>query len=171
MSLGKRIRSRRQELGFSMRELGAKARLSISFLCDVERDRRRIGADNLFALSQVLGVSIDWLMGGNARAQEGEGLPLNLPASLIRFAGFADLPFQQVLCLYRLMEIVMDHRLAPGRQRLEDVDWLKFHKAVKDWLEPGPAQPAETSRASESATRPRRRGYHPRPLTSEGASP
>lgn len=62
---GQRLRSRRKELGLSMRALGAKCKVSPQAVCNWERGDRSISAENLLTLSQFLQLDPFELMGMN----------------------------------------------------------------------------------------------------------
>lgn len=130
--LGDRVHARRKELRWSLRELGQRASLSATFLCEIEKGKRSVGADTLFRLSQVLGMPMDQLMQGTTRRTA--GIEVRLPSSLMRYASGADIPFRQAMCCYWLMRTIMDHRIPSRRIDLEKVDWQRFHEAVKEWL-------------------------------------
>lgn len=51
------IRERREQLGISQKELAEKARISQSFLCDIEQGRCKPSIDTAVKLAQVLDVS------------------------------------------------------------------------------------------------------------------
>lgn len=64
MTLGERIALKREEKGFSQRELARIAGLSHAQVSDLERGRRRTaGLDVAKKIARALGVSIDWLAG------------------------------------------------------------------------------------------------------------
>lgn len=66
--LGERIRSVRKERNMTLHDLQEATGMSNSALSKVERGAVVVGADNLYAISKTLGVSIDWLITGNAPA-------------------------------------------------------------------------------------------------------
>lgn len=131
-TLGERIRTRRRELNLTLRELGAKAHLSFSFLSDVERGRRSIGADSLLALSVALEVPMDYLMGA-VQDRLVSGNAVQIPQSLIAFASSANIPFRTALCLYWCARTLQDYR-GRGRLDLEQLNWDRLHSALQDWL-------------------------------------
>lgn len=132
MRLGDWLRSRRQELGLTMAALARQAGISKSFLCDVERNKRSVGAETLLALGRVLNVSLDELMSGTAtQAQE---LAFPLPLGLTNMAQDRDLSFRHMVCLYWLMHVIQDHKAPPRRTPLAAVDWVRFYEAVAEFL-------------------------------------
>lgn len=58
--LGARIREQRQRRKLTQRELCRLAKISVGFLSDVENEKRSLSAENLFAVSRVLGQTMDW---------------------------------------------------------------------------------------------------------------
>lgn len=127
-----RIRTRRKELKLTLRELGAKCGLSATFLCEVECGKRGIGADSLLAVGEAIGLPLDQLMkGGEAQTS---GVDVKLPASLMRFATEANIPFRNAMTLLWMQKTIMDHRTNEKRVSLELVDWLLFYEAVKTFL-------------------------------------
>ncbi|SEG89650.1 transcriptional regulator, XRE family with cupin sensor [Actinacidiphila yanglinensis] len=57
-----RVRGLRTSLGWSLDDLSSRSGMSASTLSRIENGRRRIGLDQLGALAQALGVSIDMLV-------------------------------------------------------------------------------------------------------------
>ena len=130
--LGDRLRSRRKELRLTIRQLAKRCGLSASFLCDVERGKRGIGADSLVAIGQVVGMPIDQLMGaGEVRTT---GVNVQLPQSLMAFAQSTEIAFRSVMCLYWMSRTIMDHRKNESRISLEDVDWSLFYESVRAFI-------------------------------------
>ena len=51
------IKERREQLGISQKELAERAKISQSFLCDIEQGRCKPSIDTAVKLAQVLDVS------------------------------------------------------------------------------------------------------------------
>jgi transcriptional regulator with XRE-family HTH domain len=131
--VGERIKNRRLELGWTQDQLSQKAGISKSFLSDLENGKRSVGADNLLDIARALGVSLDFLMTGEASKDQAAEVPI--PASLARFAAEEGLSFRQTLMLLEMQQQILAHRSAKKKDGLESVDWRKFHDAVKEFLE------------------------------------
>lgn len=131
--VGERIKKRRAELGWTQDQLAQKAGLSKSFLSDLENGKRSVGAENLLEIARALGVSIDFLMTGEASQDQQAEVPI--PASLARFAAEEGLSFKQTLMLLEMQQQIVAHRSIKKKDVLDSVDWRKFHEAVKDFLE------------------------------------
>ena len=63
MIVGSRIKSARKALGLTQKELGEKLNLSKPTICCYEKETRGINIDTLIKLTEVLGVTADYLLG------------------------------------------------------------------------------------------------------------
>jgi transcriptional regulator with XRE-family HTH domain len=63
-TLGRRVADCRERLGWTQKTLAEKAGLSVTFVSEVENDRRVPGTDALLALANALGSSLDYLVKG-----------------------------------------------------------------------------------------------------------
>jgi transcriptional regulator with XRE-family HTH domain len=131
--VGERIKKRRAELTWTQDQLAQKAGISKSFLSDLENGKRSVGAENLLDIARALGVSIDFLMTGEASKDQPAEVPI--PASLARFAAEEGLSFRQTLMLLEMQQQILAHRSARKKDMLDAVDWRKFHEAVKEFLD------------------------------------
>lgn len=61
--LGKRVRIRRQVLGFTQEGLAERIGVSTPFIGHIERGSRKLSVDTLYALCKVLETSADFLLG------------------------------------------------------------------------------------------------------------
>ena len=62
MELGKRIKQRRKEMRFSLRDLAKKVDLTASFLSQIERDQASPSIDSLRKISQALNVPVFYFL-------------------------------------------------------------------------------------------------------------
>lgn len=75
----------RKEKQLTQEELATKAKIRLSRLLGIENVKIRLGLDDLEKLSQVLDVSIDWLIDADLDSQYGECLYLIWPESMSDF--------------------------------------------------------------------------------------
>ena len=68
--MGKRIRSRREALGFSREKLAELLDVSPQFVADIEYGNKGISIKRFYLLSQVLDVTADYLLAGNIYSNE-----------------------------------------------------------------------------------------------------
>lgn len=132
-NLGKRIRARRGELGWTQDHLASKAGISKGFLSDLENSKRKVSAENLMGIAQVLDLSLDYLM-------KGEDVPapqreIQIPSSLSDFASLEGLTFRQTLTLLQMRHQIVANRSAKARAASADFDWRKLYESVKEFLD------------------------------------
>lgn len=134
-TVGERIKSRREELGWKQDDLASKAGISKSFLSDLENGKRNVGADKLLDIARALSLSLDYLMTGkdskNAKQASRE---LQIPTALADFAEDEGLTFRQALALLEMQNQIIAHRSSTKKGDLDKVDWQKFYEAVKEFL-------------------------------------
>ena len=64
--MGARVRARRDALGMSRENLAKKLSVTAKTIANIEYGEKGVTLKNLYKLKQVLGVSIDYLMEGDA---------------------------------------------------------------------------------------------------------
>ena len=74
ISVGKRIREARKNLGYSAEKLGGFTGLSEKFIYKVENGKMGISAENIYELSKCLGVSTDYLVAGERNLEKYESI-------------------------------------------------------------------------------------------------
>lgn len=62
MDIGEKIKQRRKEMGFSLRDLAAKVDLTASFLSQIERNQASPSIDSLRKISQALNVPVFYFL-------------------------------------------------------------------------------------------------------------
>ena len=65
MSLGERMRDRRIALGMSQRDLAERAVVSQGMINQMERGTKSPSLQLGFILAEVLGVTVEWLVGAD----------------------------------------------------------------------------------------------------------
>ena len=64
ISIGKRIQSRRKQLGLTQEHLAEQMNVSIQMVSNLERGNKAIRIDNLIKLCSILHVSTDYILTG-----------------------------------------------------------------------------------------------------------
>ena len=72
VDLGKRVRKQRQLIGLTQQELADRIGVSTSFVGHVERGTRKASLETLVALSNALGVGVDYLLAGSLEGNSDE---------------------------------------------------------------------------------------------------
>ncbi|MFZ1429060.1 MAG: helix-turn-helix domain-containing protein [Geminicoccaceae bacterium] len=99
--LARRIRHRRQMLGLSQQELGARIGVSSYQVCKYETGENRVAAAQLYALARALGVEIGYFYEGDGEAsrQRSPPSPDRLLMELVRsFLAIPDRHLQEAVC-------------------------------------------------------------------------
>lgn len=96
-TLGQRIADLRERRGLTQRQLAEAADLSVTFLSEIENDRRNVGAAILLRLADALDASLDYLM----RGEEGRAprKPITVPPELSAAAEQEGWTYSQTVAL------------------------------------------------------------------------
>ncbi|MFM8571867.1 MAG: helix-turn-helix domain-containing protein [Pirellula sp.] len=136
MTVGERIRKKRQELGWTQEILCSKVGLSKSFLSELESGKRNVSAENLYSIAQVFGVSLDFLMAGKASKESRDpNFQVPIPSSLARFAEKEHLSFKKTLTLFNMYRQIVATRAGRTKDLGEKLDWKKFYNGVKEFMD------------------------------------
>lgn len=134
-TVGERIKTRREELEWKQDDLATRAKISKSFLSDIENGKRNVGADKLLDIARALNLSLDYLMTGkSAEKAKTTQQEVQIPNALAEFAADAGLSFRQVIALLEMQNQIIAHRSSTKKGDLEKIDWQKFYEAVKEFL-------------------------------------
>ncbi len=126
MSLGARIRRRREEKGIRAAELARQAKISKGYLSQLENagdENGKPSADILFRIAQALDTTIADLLGKEVRIPQRAA-----PKELRDFADEADLPQADVDMLARIQ--------FRGRQPVSKDDWRFLYDAIRRAIPP-----------------------------------
>ena len=69
--MGKRIRAQREGMHMSRSDLAFELGVSSKFIADIEYGDKGVSIQNLYRLSQILGLSADYILGGEPAAKGG----------------------------------------------------------------------------------------------------
>lgn len=70
--LGKRIREERLKLGFTQEKLAEQVDVTDSYIGQIERGERSLSLETLVKISNILGVTIDYLLGDSVKIEDKE---------------------------------------------------------------------------------------------------
>jgi transcriptional regulator with XRE-family HTH domain len=131
-TLGKRIAECREHLGWTQKTLADKANLSVTFVSEVENDRRTPGADALLRLAEALGVSLDYLVKGLPETAP-HPRPLVIPPTLAQAADEGGWSVGEVSDLLKFRHMVVARRSRGGEvdspdDSLSKNDWRALYK-------------------------------------------
>ena len=69
-----RIRKAREEMGYTREKFAEKLEVSVSYLAELERGRTGISVKMLIKVCNLLGLSADYVLFGNERAEDAKRL-------------------------------------------------------------------------------------------------
>ena len=64
VEIGRRVRRRREELGFTREQLAEQVDLSANFFAEIELGRKNMSAKSLYKVAKVLNLSADYILFG-----------------------------------------------------------------------------------------------------------
>jgi len=127
---GDRIRALRETRGMTQDQLADNAKISKSFLSEVENNRRNVSSENLLRLANVLGASIDYLLRGETRDQIRRE-PVIIPPELSQAAEELGLSYATTLEILEAHNSVVARRSNKKTKRLSLEEWKEFYGAIK----------------------------------------
>ncbi len=135
MTFGERLKSLRQSLGWTQDKLAQEAKISKSFLSEVENDKANISGDSLLRIANALNVSLDYLMKGETSAGEKERRPVEIPLGLSSIAEKKGLTYKQTLTLLHAHLSLIARRNDKGKTEMDERAWEEFYERLKYYLE------------------------------------
>ena len=138
-SLGRRVADCREQLGWTQRALAERAGLSVTFVSEVENDRRVPGTEALLALANALGSSLDYLVKGAVATPPRSRSSLVIPAELAEAAEEVRMPLPIASDLVRWVDMVVARRSRGGEvdeagRTLSKNDWKEMYDAYRRLL-------------------------------------
>jgi transcriptional regulator with XRE-family HTH domain len=134
-SIGARIKYLREARGWSQERLAQEARVSKSFISEVENDRRNPSAEKLLDIATVLGASLDFIMKGEGMTREGPPPPVMIPRELAEAAEDQGWPYRHVVAVLDAWSSLVARRKPEGRAHMTKKSWIDFYEKVRTHLE------------------------------------
>lgn len=128
-TMGKRVAYCRERHGWTQKELAERAGLSVTFLSEIENDRRSMGSDVLLRIAEALGVSVDYLLKGEvepARPRE----PLLIPSELAEAAEERRWSLGEAMDTFKANQLVIARR-----SRDQDADRRHKDLSKEEWID------------------------------------
>lgn len=132
---GKRVAQLREERGWKQKELAENADISITFLSEIENDKRTMGSNVLLRVADALGVSLDYIIKGEIDSAPPKK-PLTIPHELEKAADEMGWTFKTIKDLLNFHEFVVARRgEGKGADSKEKAfskqEWMNFHEKYK----------------------------------------
>ena len=126
---GERIREIREKRGLRQDQLASQAKISKSFLSEIENNNRNVSSQALLRIANILGASVDYLLTGESK-EKGKG-PITIPPELSRAAEELHLTFNQTVDLLEAQHSIIARRAQKSIKSLSVEDWKELHKTLK----------------------------------------
>ena len=126
---GERIREIREKRGLRQDQLASQAKISKSFLSEIENNNRNVSSQALLRIANILGASVDYLLTGESK-EKGKG-PITIPPELSRAAEELHLTFNQTVDLLEAQRSIIARRAQKSIKNLSVEDWKELHKTLK----------------------------------------
>ena len=126
---GERIREIREKRGLRQDQLASQAKISKSFLSEIENNNRNVSSQALLRIANILGASVDYLLTGEAK--ETQKRPITIPPELSRAAEELHLTFNQTVDLLEAHRSIIARRSHKSTKSLSVEDWKELHKTLK----------------------------------------
>ena len=134
-TLGRRVADCRERLGWTQKTLADKAKLSVTFVSEIENDRRAPGTEALLSVAEALGASLDYLVKGIVDAPRPRRA-LVLPPELVEAAEEGLWSVGIASDLLRFNQMVVARRSRGGEtdeagRSLGKDDWRQLYHAYR----------------------------------------
>ena len=134
-SIGTRIKYLREARSWTQERLAQEAKVSKSFISEVENDRRNPSAEKLLEIGTVLGASLDFIMKGEGSTQKGSPAPIMIPRELAEAAEEEHWPYRHVAALHEAWSSLVARRNNEGKPQMTKQGWIDFYGKVRAHLE------------------------------------
>lgn len=133
-TMGQRVAALRERRGWKQRELAERAGISVTFLSEVENDKRNLSSDVLLRLTTALNTSMDYLMMGSSSSRAADS-PLIIPPELSSAAEESGWSHSDTVALLRAQLSVLARRTRINetettRKSLTEKDWIDLHRML-----------------------------------------
>jgi transcriptional regulator with XRE-family HTH domain len=132
MSTGARVRKIRETKGWSQDSLAEKAKISKSYLSEIENNKTSPGGQTLLQVANALGATVDYLLQGNVEPSNAPQTAIVIPLSLSKAAEELKLSHSETLDLLSACNSVFAHRSDKQAKEPSVEDWKKLHEAIKE---------------------------------------
>lgn len=112
-------------------QLAADAKISKSFLSEVENNKRNISSQALLRIANVLGASVDYLLTGESKGAAPKE-PIVIPPELSKAAQDLRLTYRDTIELLEAHRSVIARRSTQSIKSFSVDDWKKLYKAIKN---------------------------------------
>ena len=132
--VGERIKQGRINIGWTQARLAREASLSKSFISDLENGKTRASGDNLLKITEILGVSLDYLMKGHGGEEVVAPKTLEIPIELSKVAEELNIPFGEVLVVLEVQRSLVARRNSRQKHTMSEDDWKQLFENLRSFM-------------------------------------
>src|SRR5437763_126364 len=127
--IGSRIRTRRKELGLTQDQLSHAARVSKSFVSEIEAGGRGASGLNYLAIAEALGVGVQWLLSGAVQPAANKEPP-RIPPEVAAVAESEGWTYRETLDVAAQLDALVARRTSGGHAWKPTREYvLRIHQA------------------------------------------
>jgi|SRR5579859_3992939 len=134
-TIGGRIRKLREKQEMTQQSLAERAGISVSFLSEIENDKRNPSGRVLLQLATALGTTMDFLQRGIEPTQVAAREPVAVPRALAEAAERAGLTYRATVTLHDAYRQIVARRGAEPEHEPSAEEWLSIYQALKKYIE------------------------------------
>ncbi len=135
-SLGARLKKLREKQGITQQALAERAGMSISFLSEIENDKRNCSGRMLLQLSAGLGTTMDYLVRGvEPTSSNRHTEPVPIPAELAAAAEQAGLSYRATVTVHEAYRQIVARRGSQPDTKPTAEEWLAMYRALRKYIE------------------------------------
>lgn len=132
---GTRLQALRGARGWTQDDVAERAKISKSFLSELENGHAMPGGDVVLRLAEIFGTSTDYILRGTTATATRAIEPVAIPPELAALAQEMDLSYRQMMALHDARQSVIARRGKPDARIWSQEDWRKLYDRLKDYLE------------------------------------
>jgi transcriptional regulator with XRE-family HTH domain len=133
-TLGERVKTSRQSLGWTQDKLAQEAGISKSFLSEIENDKANVSGENLMKLANTLDISLDYLMKGESSGER-RPRPIEIPVELSEMAEELGLSHKSTMALLATHRSLVARRSTKEKSEMTKEGWRDLYERLRNYLE------------------------------------
>jgi len=133
-SPGARIRKLREKQRLTQQSLAERANMSVSFLSEIENDKRNPSGRVILQLANVLGTTMDYLQRGTEPSPSPRREPAVIPPSLAEAAERAGLSYRATVTLHEAYQQIVARRSSEPDREPTPEEWLEMYRALRQHM-------------------------------------
>lgn len=132
MTVGERVKKIREKKEWTQEFLADEAKISKSYLSEVENNKTSPGAQTLLQIANALGATVDYLLQGGQTSHDTSLKEIKIPVSLSKAADELKISYSETLDLLGAFDSVFARRSEKEARDPSVEDWKKLHEAIKE---------------------------------------